>query len=145
MSASTFSIVRAAHCSIVTVAWMKTIRAPKTSGTSCENKKDLSAGKKKKEQWYRVSAAEEHQYRGNLWDSSKGRTCTAEPGFAAATPWRWLLFQANNCFTNPGAHLQPHPRCPALAQGVSSPCRSATSALRRTEAVTLHTTLLWIL
>lgn len=47
MSTSTFSIVRAAHCSVVAVAWMKTIRAPKTSGTSYENKKDLSADKKK--------------------------------------------------------------------------------------------------
>lgn len=46
MSTSTFSIVRAAHCSVVAVAWMKAIRAPKTCGTSYENKKRLSADKK---------------------------------------------------------------------------------------------------
>lgn len=43
MSTSAFSIVRAAHCSIVAVAWMKAIHAPKTWGASYENKKHLSA------------------------------------------------------------------------------------------------------
>lgn len=91
MSTSTFSIVRAAHCSVVAVAWMKTIRAPKTSGTSYENKKDLSADKKKAKQWCCVSAAEERQERENLRDTSKGRTSHRRASPACSEDW---LFQA---------------------------------------------------
>lgn len=122
MSTSTFSIVRAAHRSVVAVAWMKAIRAPKTSGTSYENKKDLSVDKKSNDTALVLRR-----------NNNKGRTCENQQrqNFALQSlAWLWQVpdndrfFQANDSFANPDANLQPPPRCQALAQGISSPFRS---------------------